>query len=50
MSEAGVCDAPIARTLPLRIRSVSAERVSSMPAGVGAVELVEVDVVGLQAA
>ena len=30
MSEAGVCEAPIARTLPLRIRSVSAESVSSM--------------------
>jgi hypothetical protein len=26
----GVCEAPIARTLPLRIRSVSAESVSSM--------------------
>jgi hypothetical protein len=50
MSEAGILDDPIARTFPLWIRSVSAESVSSMSvAGSGYVDLVEVDVVGLQA-
>ena len=51
MSEAGIFDAPIARTLPLRTRLVSADSVSSISvSGIGAVDLIEVDVVGPQAA
>ena len=51
MVEAGKADEPMARTLPLRTRSVRADRVSSRSAvRVGAVELVEVDVVGAQPA
>jgi hypothetical protein len=51
MLEAGVVDDPIARTLPLWSRSDSAYSVSSMSvSGVQSVDLVEVDVVGLEAA
>lgn len=51
MSEAGIVDDAVARTFPLWIRSQSAEGVSSMSVwGVRSVELIVVDVVGLQAA
>jgi hypothetical protein len=51
MPVAGVCEAPIARTLPAADQvGQRGEGFLDAGAGVGAVELAEVDVVGLQAA